>query len=82
MIVKNANTLAHGGVHLLVLAHLQRRWSLRGREGFGVFVEMKCLFSITLDARTGGEDAEVIIVVFGALDTGFVASNTGTTSGA
>jgi hypothetical protein len=28
--VKNANTLAHGGVHLVVLAHLQRRQCLRG----------------------------------------------------
>jgi hypothetical protein len=34
IIVKNANTLAHGGEHLVVLAHLRRRWSLRGREGF------------------------------------------------
>jgi len=30
-----ANTHAHIGLHLVVLAHLQRRWSLRGREGFG-----------------------------------------------
>jgi hypothetical protein len=27
--LKNANTLAHGGVHLVVLAHLQRRRSWR-----------------------------------------------------
>jgi hypothetical protein len=48
-----------------VLAHLQRRWSLSGREGFGVplspsrraceagfdaFVEMKRLFSIEPEA--------------------------------
>jgi hypothetical protein len=32
---ENANTHAQGGDHLLVLAHLQRRWSLSGREGFG-----------------------------------------------
>jgi hypothetical protein len=33
---ENANTRAQGGDHLVVLAHLQRRWSLSGREGFGV----------------------------------------------
>jgi hypothetical protein len=51
--------------HLVVLAHLQRRWSLRGREGFGflspspraceagfgVFMEMKCIFSTTPKAE-------------------------------
>jgi hypothetical protein len=30
MFVKNANTNAQGGEHLLVLEHLQRRWSLSG----------------------------------------------------
>jgi hypothetical protein len=33
---ENANTRAHGDVHMVVLAHLRRQWSLRGREGFGV----------------------------------------------
>jgi hypothetical protein len=32
---KNANTHAHDDVHLVMLAHLRRRWSLSGREGFG-----------------------------------------------
>jgi len=54
-------------MHMVVLAHLQRMWSLRGREGFGilspsrracsagfgVFVEMKYLFSIALEASFG-----------------------------
>jgi hypothetical protein len=35
MFMKNANTRAQGGNHLLVLAHLRRRWSLSGREGLG-----------------------------------------------
>jgi hypothetical protein len=49
----------------LVLAHLRRRWSLSGREGFGflspssrayevgfdAFVEVKCLFSTVLEAK-------------------------------
>jgi hypothetical protein len=34
---ENANTRAQGGDHLLVLAHLQRQWSLRGKDGFGAF---------------------------------------------
>jgi hypothetical protein len=48
----------NGGGHLLVLAHLKRRWRLRGREGFGflslsyqacearfgAFGKMKCIF--------------------------------------
>jgi hypothetical protein len=53
MFVKNANTHAHGDDHLVVLAHLRRRWSLRGREGFGfsAFQEMKCLFSTAPDAK-------------------------------
>jgi hypothetical protein len=33
---KNANTYAHGDVHMVVLAHLRRQWSLRDREGFRV----------------------------------------------
>ena len=39
--------------HLHMLVHtwwcwhtLRRRWSLKGREGFGVFEKMKCIFSI------------------------------------
>jgi hypothetical protein len=32
---ENANTHAHGDVHLVMLAHLRRRWSLSGRDGFG-----------------------------------------------
>jgi hypothetical protein len=32
---ENANTHAYDGVHLVVLAHLRRRRSLNGREGFG-----------------------------------------------
>jgi hypothetical protein len=34
---ENGNTYAHGDIHLVVLAHLRRRWSLSGREGFGFF---------------------------------------------
>jgi hypothetical protein len=57
MIVKNANTLAHGSVHLVVLAYLRRRWSLSSREGFGfgAFMEIKCLFSFALEDRKGGK---------------------------
>jgi hypothetical protein len=57
MIMKNANTLAHDGVHLVVLAHLRRRWSLSGRDGFGaggemhIFHEVKCIFSTTPKAE-------------------------------
>jgi hypothetical protein len=29
---ENANTHAHGDVHLVMLAHLRRQWSLSGRE--------------------------------------------------
>jgi hypothetical protein len=55
---------------LVVLAHLQRWWSLSSREGFGVhlvvlarsgvFEEMKCLFSIVSEARKGGESPECL----------------------
>jgi hypothetical protein len=34
-VCENVNTHAHGDVHLVMLAHLRRRWSLSGREGFG-----------------------------------------------
>jgi hypothetical protein len=54
---ENVNTHAHGDVHLVVLAHLRRRWSLSGREGFRVFEEMKRLFSITPKDEKGGEVA-------------------------
>jgi hypothetical protein len=46
---ENTNTHAHGDLHMVVLAHLQRRWSLSGREGFGVsgvFEEMKCRYGL------------------------------------
>jgi hypothetical protein len=60
-VCENANTLAHVVDHMVVLAHLRRRWSLRGREGLGpslpptelarwdsgVFKELKLLFSTT-----------------------------------
>jgi hypothetical protein len=62
---ENTNTHAHGDVHLVVLAHLQRRWSLSGRVGFEIlspsrracsagfsaFVEVKCIFSTTPEAE-------------------------------
>jgi hypothetical protein len=65
---ENANTHAHDGVHLVVLAHLRRRWSLNSREGFGVlsaqdsgvFKEIKCLFSIAPEARKGCENPECL----------------------
>jgi hypothetical protein len=70
MIVKNANTHAHGGVHLVVLAYLQRRWSLSDRKGFGffsqarrdlaLFGEVKRLSSIAPEARKGGESPECL----------------------
>jgi hypothetical protein len=58
---ENANTHAHGDDHLVVLALLQWRWSLSGREGLGsslppaelarrdsgIFEELKRLFSTT-----------------------------------
>jgi hypothetical protein len=40
MIAENVNTHAHGDVHLVVLAHLRRRWSLSGRNGFNEFSEV------------------------------------------
>jgi hypothetical protein len=40
------------------------------RRDSGVFVEMKCLFSLAPDARTGGEVTMVIIAVFQASDAG------------
>jgi hypothetical protein len=40
MIVKNVNTHAHGDIHLVVLAHLRRRWNLSSRDGFDEFLEV------------------------------------------
>jgi hypothetical protein len=62
---ENANTHAHGDVHLMVLAYLRRRWSLSGRDGFGAlspsrltssagfgaFMEVKCIFLTTPKAE-------------------------------
>jgi hypothetical protein len=50
---ENANTLAHDDIHMVMLAHLGRRWSLSGREGFGfgAFVEVKRLFSTAPEAK-------------------------------
>jgi predicted SnoaL-like aldol condensation-catalyzing enzyme len=53
MIAKNVNTNAHGDVHLVVLAHLRRRWSLSGRDEFSTFDafrEVETLFSERSDA--------------------------------
>jgi hypothetical protein len=55
---ENANTRAQSGEHLLVLTHLQRRWSSV------LFVEMKRLFSIAPKDQTEGEVTEVIIAIF------------------
>jgi hypothetical protein len=66
---------------MVVLAHLQRRGSLSGREGFGVLspsrracevrfdalVGMKRLFSFAPEARKGGEVAGVFL----ASDAGY-----------
>jgi hypothetical protein len=59
-----------------VLAHLQRQWSLSGREGFGflsptrsacevgfdAFMEVKCLFSFAPEARKGGKVMGVFLI--------------------
>ena len=29
-------THMHDGIHMVVLTYLQRRWSLKGRDGFGI----------------------------------------------
>jgi hypothetical protein len=64
---ENANTLAHDDETLVVLAPLQRRWSLSDREGLGsslppaelarwdssVFEELKRLLSFTPMSRFG-----------------------------
>jgi hypothetical protein len=65
MIAKNVNTYAYDDVHLVVLPHLRRRWSLSGRDefgalspshraysvGFGSFVEVKYIFFTTLEVE-------------------------------
>jgi hypothetical protein len=50
---ENANTLAHGDDHFVVLAHLRWRWCLSGREAVdsGIFEELKRLFSFTPMSR-------------------------------
>ena len=48
-------TLVHKVIHLVVLAHLQRRWCL---AGFGAFGKMKCLFSMASDANSCGWHVE------------------------
>jgi hypothetical protein len=53
MIAENVNTHAHGDVHLVVLAHLRRRWSLSGRDGFGEFLEVIFTVFSALDAGFG-----------------------------
>jgi hypothetical protein len=42
---ENANIHAHGDVHLVVLAHSQ------SSVGFDAFVEVKCIFSTTLEVE-------------------------------
>jgi hypothetical protein len=51
----------------LVLAHLRRQWSLRGREGFG---EMKCIFSFTPKVERSGKVARVFLAEKHSTDTG------------
>jgi hypothetical protein len=72
-VCENANTLTHVVDHMVVLAHLRRRWSLSGREGLGsslppadlarrdsgVFEELKRLFSTTPEVRKETEVTEV-----------------------
>jgi hypothetical protein len=62
---ENANTRAQDGEHLVVLAHLRRKWSLSSRgefgalspsrraceAGFGAFMEVKCIFSTMLETE-------------------------------
>jgi hypothetical protein len=48
---ENAKTRAQDGEHLVVLVLLRRRWSLRGREGFVAFVEVKRLFFTAPEAK-------------------------------
>jgi hypothetical protein len=83
---ENANTHAHGDVHLVVLAHLRRWWSLSGREGLGVlciFVEMKYLFSIAPKDGKGGEVAKGLLVFFSERRTlSSMASDAAAASGA
>jgi hypothetical protein len=71
-VCENANTLAHVVDHMMVLAHLRRRWSLSDREGLGpslppaelvrrdsgIFEELKRLFSTTPEVRKKTEANE------------------------
>jgi hypothetical protein len=54
MIAENVNTHAHGEVHLVVLAHLHKRWSLSGRDGFGEFSKVFFTVFSAPDAGFGG----------------------------
>jgi hypothetical protein len=61
---ENANTRPQVGEHLVVLAHLRRRWSLRGREGFGflspsrrAFVKVKFIFFTMPEAENFSESS-------------------------
>ena len=53
-------TLVHKVIHLVVLAHLQRRWCLQGvgTFPFGAFGKMECLFSMAPDANSCGWHVE------------------------
>jgi hypothetical protein len=65
MIAENVNTHAHGDVHLVVLAYLQRRWSLSGRDGIGTLSP-----SCSACSAGFGEISEVFFTVFSALNAG------------
>ena len=52
-VCENMLTLVHKVIHLVVLAHLQRRWC-QTLGGFGAFGKMECLFSIAPDANSCG----------------------------
>jgi hypothetical protein len=54
MIAKNVNTHAYGDIHIVVLTHLRRRWSLSDRDGFGALSQkVKCLFYIDRTLLSG-----------------------------
>jgi hypothetical protein len=66
MFVKNAKTLAHGGVHLVVLAHLQRRCRLRGGEVWRL--------PLVIRQRNEGERRSLVVTGRGLSMTGRVRS--------
>jgi hypothetical protein len=66
MIAENVNTHAHGEVHLVVLAHLRRRWSLSGRDRFGTLSP-----SCRACEAGFGKILEVFFTIFSAPDAGF-----------